>query len=644
MLKKEENLAEIVLQTFSQGTVVLYICKAFGDYAPLFITPNIQSQLGYTDEEFLTEPDFWASHIHPDDRERILNDLGNLFEEGHHTHEYRFQHKNGSYRWMHDQLTLIRDATGTPVEIVGYWLDITLRKETENALQESEEKYRLAMEAAREGLWDWDVTTGSVYYSPGWNSILGEVNEQNNYSTWDDRIHPEDKPRILKTLRSHLSGETAAWQEEHRLRNTNGDWIWVLGRGQVVNRDRHGNPLRMVGTMSDINARKQAENTLAKAKETAELANTSKTRFLAAASHDLRQPMQAISSYTDLLAISNTDPALAISIQRLGNATLAMQELLEGLLDISKLDTGTMRPEIRTFSVSSLLSQLQEQCQSIATEKGIALKLVPCTAVVSSDPALLRVILQNLISNAIKYTHRGKIIIGCRHRGDQLRIEVWDSGIGIPEDKQESVFEEFYQIDNPGRDRNKGVGIGLAIVKRIATLLNHELYMHSVAGKGSSFAIQVPLVDNAREETHAEQPGITKFDDDSTVSSILLIEDDEIVLHANYGLLEALGYKVIPAYDAEAAMQLMESETLPPDIIIADYRLPGGCVGTELVQQLRTKAGSQIPVIILTGDITLPDANSYLPDNSLLIQKPARVKELVQAINQLLGNPVASAE
>jgi CheY-like chemotaxis protein len=394
----------------------------------------------------------------------------------------------------------------------------------------------------------------------------------------------------------------------------------------------------------DITVRKQAENKLAKAKETAELANKSKSRFLTAASHDLRQPVQAIASYTDLLSISETDPALASTIQQLRNATLALQVLLEGLLDISKLDTGTMRPEIRTFSISSLLSQIQELHQPIAMEKGITLKLVPCTAVVISDPTLLRVILQNLISNAIKYTHRGKVILGCRHRGDQLRIEVWDSGIGIPEDKQESVFEEFYQIDNPGRDRNKGVGIGLTIVKRIATLLNHELYMHSVAGKGSSFAIQVPLVDNAREETHAEQPEITKFDDDSTVSSILLIEDDEIVLHANYGLLEALGYKVIPAYDAEVAMQRMESETLPPDIIIADYRLPGGCVGTELVQQLRTKAGSQIPVIILTGDITLPDENSYLPDNSLLIQKPARAEELVQAINQLLGNPVPSAE
>jgi PAS domain S-box-containing protein len=402
--------------------------------------------------------------------------------------------------------------------------------------------------------------------------------------------------------------------------------------------------LMVTAIIRDITERKQAENTLAKAKETAELANKSKSRFLAAASHDLRQPMQAIFSCTDLLAISNTDPALASTIQQLRNATLAMQELLEGLLDISKLDTGTMRPEIRTFSVSSLLSQLQEQYQSIATEKGITLKLVPCTAVVSSDPALLRVILQNLISNAIKYTHRGKVIIGCRHRGDQLRIEVWDSGIGIPEDKQESVFEEFYQIDNPGRDRNKGVGIGLAIVKRIATLLNYQLYMHSVAGKGSSFAIQVPLVDNAREETHAAQPGITKFDDDSMAGSILLIEDDEIVLHANQGLLKTLGYKVIPASGAEAAMQRMTSELPPPDIIISDYRLPGDYNGMELLQQLRTRAGSLIPAIILTGDITLPDENSYLPENSLLIHKPAEVEELIQAINKLLGDPVPSDE
>jgi PAS domain S-box-containing protein len=511
-------------------------------------------------------------------------------------------------------------------------------------IQASEEKYRLAMEATQDGLWDWDVTTGSVYYSPGWNSIIGEKDTQNNYSTWEDRIHPEDKPRILETLGSHLAGESTVWQEEHRLRNIDGAWIWVLGRGRVVKHDRHGNPLRMVGTMSDIDARKQAEKVLAEAKETAELANISKTRFLAAASHDLRQPLQAISSHTDLLAISNTAPALAKPIKQLGDATLAMQELLEGLLDISKLDTNTMRPEMRAFSVSSLLSQLRDQYQSIAMEKGLTLELMPCTAVVRSDPTLLRVILQNLISNAIKYTHRGEVIVECRPGGDLIRIEVRDSGIGIAEDEQEAIFEEFYQLDNPARDRNKGTGIGLAIVKRMANLLNHPFHMHSVLGKGSSFAIEVPIADKVREETQAAHPGTAKSDNESTGSSILLIEDDEIVLDANYGLLKTLGYEVIPVSGVEAAMQWIASEATPPEIIISDYRLPGDFSGTELIQQIRTKAGSLIPAIILTGDVTVPNDNNFLPDNSLLVQKPARVEELVQAITQLLGNPVPSSE
>jgi CheY-like chemotaxis protein/anti-sigma regulatory factor (Ser/Thr protein kinase) len=276
-------------------------------------------------------------------------------------------------------------------------------------------------------------------------------------------------------------------------------------------------------------------------------------------------------------------------------------------------------------------------------EKGLILKFVPCTAVVHSDPTLLRVILQNLISNAIKYTWQGKILIGCRHRGEQLRIEVWDTGAGIPEDEQESVFEEFYQLGNPARDRNKGVGIGLAIVKRMAELLNHTLSIHSLPGKGSCFAINVPLDHGCPEEAHAVTPYAVRSDNVSTGSSILLVEDDEIVLHASYGLLQALGYNVKPASSAEAALQMMVSEMPTPDIIVTDYRLPGDCDGTELVQQLRTRTGSLIPAIVLTGDPNVADSRNDLPDNSLLLQKPARVEELVQAINQLLGNAAAPA-
>jgi PAS domain S-box-containing protein len=680
--------------------------------------------------------------------------------------EFEVRCKDGTSKLVSMSGHIVRDNQGQYLYTYCILIDITDRKGIEKALQDSDEKYRLAMEASQDGLWDWDVNTGSVYYSPGWNSILGEKETQNNYSTWEDRIHPEDKPRVLKTLHSHLAGETTAWREEHRLKNADGEWIWVLGRGRVVKRDQRGKPLRMVGTMSDINHHKQAEKALhyseerlkalinatsddvvvlldssfrmeivneraaqrfcktveqlkgcslgelmsperakerleyahkvinsgksvrfedyragrwydnnmspvlndegkpqavaifarditerkrmeralADAKDAAERASATKTRFLAAASHDLRQPLQAISSYKDILTLNNTSPDLAGPIKQLGDAVLAMQELLECLLDVNKLNAAALKPYMRSFYLGHLLSQLKDQYQTTAMEKGLVLKFVPCNAVVHSDPTLLRVILQNLISNAIKYTQQGKVVIGCRRLGGQLRIEIRDTGIGIPEEEQESVFEEFYQLDNPARDRSQGLGIGLAIVKRMAELLKHTLSMHSVPGKGSCFAIRVPLDYRTQKETHVVNPVALKTDDVSTGSSILLVEDDEIVLHASYGLLQALGYTVKAASSAEAALRLILSETPAPDIIITDYRLPGDCDGAELVQQLRAKTGSPIPAIVLTGDTTIADTSNYLPDNSLLLEKPARVEELVLAINQLLGNPAPAAE
>ena len=516
--------------------------------------------------------------------------------------------------------------------------ELDRRKQGEKALRNSEEKLKALINATTDDM--------VVLLDPSFRIEIinkraahgfGKAVEQMAGHSLDEFISPLMAKKMQEYAQKVISSGQSIRFEDHRAER------WYDNNMCPVLNDE-GNPKTVAIFARDITERKRIEQALAEAKETAELANTSKTRFLTAASHDLRQPLQAISSHTDLLAISNTTPALAKPIKQLGDATRAMQELLEGLLDVSKLDTGTIRPEIRTFSVSSLLSQLRAQYQSIAMEKGLSLKLMPCTAVVRSDPTLLRVILQNLISNAIKYTHQGKVIIGCRHRGELLRIEVWDSGIGIPEDKQEAVFEEFYQLGNPARDRSKGAGIGLAIVKRMTNLLNHPLYMHSVAGKGSSFSIEVPVADSCQKETMAAQPGTTSSENGATAANILIIEDDEIVLDSTCMLLEALGYKVIPASGAEIAMQLITTESHTPEIIISDYRLSGDCVGTELVSQLRTKAGILIPAIILTGDITVSDDKNYLPDNSLLLQKPARAEELIQAINQLLGHPVSSVE
>ena len=382
----------------------------------------------------------------------------------------------------------------------------------------------------------------------------------------------------------------------------------------------------------------KSKRRLHKAKQVAEQANDSKTRFLAAASHDLRQPLQAITSGMELLAVKSRDPELADSIKQMGKANLAMRELLEKLLNVSEIDAGKLSAKLTVFPINELLGELQGQFQQIALKKGISLKLVSCSVLVHSDPALMRIILQNLISNAIKYTERGRVILGCRRRNDLLRVCVCDTGIGIAEDGQEAIFEEFFQLDNPARERKQGAGFGLAIVQRVAGLLKHPLHVRSVPGKGSCFAVDVPM-SGRRKNVRASERDITLLKDVATARPLLLIDDDEIVLDANRMLLDMLGYHVIAVTGAEAALNLIATGPQQPDIIISDYRLPGTCKGTELISKLRIRADRQIPAIILTGDITLSTDVDLWPDKCLLVQKPVAAKKLQEFIDQLLEDP-----
>ena len=377
----------------------------------------------------------------------------------------------------------------------------------------------------------------------------------------------------------------------------------------------------------------KSEQGLQQAKQTAEQANNSKTRFLAAASHDLRQPLQAIISHTGLLAARNTNPELAKPIEQMDKASTAMRELLEKLLGVSEIDAGRLIPRLEVFPIDDLLDDLQGQFQKTASEKGLRLSRVSSSALLYSDPALIRIILQNLISNAIKYTEQGRILIGCRRRGEVLRICVFDSGIGIAREGQQVIFEEFIQLGNPARDRKLGTGFGLATVQRMADLLNHSLFVQSVPGKGSCFALDVPL-SNIRQLVIGGEPGTGPTIDSAPAASVLLVDDDEIVLHATSLLLEARGYRVTAVPDSATACAALATMA-HPDVIISDYRLLGSFSGTKLITELRTHADRLIPAIILTGDITLRD-DENLPETCMLVQKPVSPAELQQVISRLL--------
>ncbi len=249
--------------------------------------------------------------------------------------------------------------------------------------------------------------------------------------------------------------------------------------------------------IDDVTERRRVAEVLRAAKREAELANLGKSRFLAAASHDLRQPLQTLTFLQGILAKKVTDPTTLGLVDRLDETVRAMSGMLDTLLDINQLEAGIVRGAIVDFPVNSVLDELRSQFSYHETAGRLEWRVVPSSLNVRSDPRLLAQMIGNLVSNAIKYTEAGKILLGCRRRGDKLRIEVWDTGIGIPAEQLSAIFEEFHQLGNPARERSKGVGLGLAIVQRLGDLLGHAIDVRSSPGKGSVFSVEVPLASSA---------------------------------------------------------------------------------------------------------------------------------------------------
>lgn len=370
---------------------------------------------------------------------------------------------------------------------------------------------------------------------------------------------------------------------------------------------------------------------------TAELAaaNAAKSRFLAAASHDLRQPLQTLSLLTGVLSRTVGDLRAAQTIQEMQDTLRIMGTLLDALLDINKLDSGAIKPELKDFSIGTLLDRLRLDFNHHSGEKGLSLHVVPSSAIVRSDATLLENIVRNLLANAIRYTDEGKILLGCRRRGDRLRIEVWDTGIGIPKTHIERIFEEFYQLDNPARDRSKGLGLGLAVVQRSARLLGHAVEVQSCPDKGSVFAVEVPL-GSSEEQPDDQAKGGAVDDAQRRAASILLVEDEAVVLEITKSFLELDGYRVHPATNADAAARLVQLREMKPDLIITDYRLPQSRTGIEVIQLIRDHVALDVPGIVLTGDTSPAVAQEAQAHRVRILHKPAHPEELSALIRQLL--------
>jgi signal transduction histidine kinase/CheY-like chemotaxis protein len=391
--------------------------------------------------------------------------------------------------------------------------------------------------------------------------------------------------------------------------------------------------------VASLNAQLQLRlGELAARKDDAERANAAKTRFLAAASHDLRQPMQAISLLVEVLRGRITDRDAGSLVDKVQASVQALESLFVSLLDISRLDAGAIRPNLQEFRIASLLGLIEANFLPQALAKGIKLDVVNSTAVVRSDPALLERVLSNLVSNAVRYTSRGRVLVGCRRRGARLRILVFDTGPGVPGRFHQDIFEEFFQLANPERDRTKGLGLGLSIVKRTAEILDHPLILRSEVNRGSVFGIDVPLL-----ATHSVPAVRTRFasPDPSRFAGtfVLVIDDDKDSRFAIEALCIQWGCHVVGAGSAEAALQKLQEHLRSPDLIISDFRLQGGETGITAIEMIRHRTEDSIPAIVVTGDTSVVNLGLTRQSRIALMFKPINAEKLWAAADKLLGAP-----
>ena len=373
---------------------------------------------------------------------------------------------------------------------------------------------------------------------------------------------------------------------------------------------------------------------LQNAKIDAERANKAKSVFLASASHDLRQPLNAMQMYIAALQSKVKDKEILRIIEDINSVSISTARLLNALLDVSELEVGAIKPRFEIFSVNNILISIFQSFLPLAKDKELDFRVVPSSFYVRSDPALLERILGNFMSNAIRYTDKGSVLIGCRKRGDKVVIEVWDTGCGISDDQMSLIYEDFYQIENKERDRGKGLGLGLALAKRLAESLEHTIDSKSTLGNGSCFSVAVDIAENKIDDNQAES-----FMNIMNLSgaNILLVEDDMDVLKATKQLLESWGCKVKTARNKDEVMNLIKENPYDnPDIILADNRLPGDASGIDITYLIQEKLQAAIPCVIMTGDVERNHVQSIIDQGFPVLLKPIQPAKFRAMLSHLI--------
>ena len=507
------------------------------------------------------------------------------------------------------------------------------RRIAEAALRESEARFRATFEQVAVGIAHL-ATDGTLLWANGkLCNMLGYFFDEVRDKDVRKLIHPEDRRLARRLYRRLIVGQLEHFSQELQCLHANGTPVWC---NVTLSLARHADarPDYLIAVIEDIGRRKHIEQQLAEASAEAHRADAAKSRFLAAASHDLRQPAQSLVMFTALLKNKLKGGPLEPAVSQMESAVGALTGMLAGMLDLSRLDAGVVEPKTETVNVADMLRNLVHEYALRAESHGLRVCLAthrPLSVV--TDSTLLERILRNLLENALRYTQSGGIVVGCRRHGALLRLEIVDSGIGIASEHLEAIFEELFQVGNLARDRSQGLGLGLAIVRRIARLIGAQVEVHSQPGKGSRFSVILPCAENGHAGPDASEIDWGKG------RTLLVIEDDEYVRKSIEMALECFGFTVLAAEDEAQAASLLDRQGVSPDAIIADFRLGRGRTGVEVAQAIRCRCSMPVPTLIMTGDTAPERIQQVLASGFAILHKPAGVEELLSTLQVLIFHP-----
>jgi PAS domain S-box-containing protein len=512
------------------------------------------------------------------------------------------------------------------------------RRLHELAILERERRLEEALRAGGVITFDWNLQTDLIGLSTNSAEILGlDPRQLLSGPEWMRHIHPDDRRSVTAHVSTIRRDDPTHSMIFRFLRPDGRGEVW-LQQVAITHFNSGGKPTRINGLTTDITERRRFEAEISRAWKSASLADQAKSSFLSAASHELRQPLQTLRFLQSALEPHLPHEEGRNLVSGIARSLDTISSMLSSLLDVNRLEAGDLCPSKSDFAINEIFDSLTADFSDSVADKRLRLRVVRSTLMVRSDKRMLEAMVRNLLSNALRYTDRGRILLGCRRAGDKIRIEVWDSGIGITQDQLPHIFEEYYQ-GVPETERG-GFGLGLAIVKRLGKMLDHSIDVRSTFGKGTVFSIDVPR-GNANGNA-PEQAQTWRYERSDLPGRILVVEDETSVRSSLSRLLTAKGIEAIIVATANDALALVSQKEIRPDLLICDYNLRGSTNGVDTIKALRAALAWNIPAIVMTGDIRAKIVDPIAAHGISVLIKPFLADELLKKITELYQGSASS--